>query len=101
MPKYIDKSPRNGVKSLIGTIAAARKAKGLTQEALGKQMGVPQSQLSRLEAGKVDLRTSNLLELARLVDLEVVLVPRKWLPAVRRLMEDPDGRSRFLYRLDK
>ena len=99
MPRYIDSSPRDGVKSLIGTIAAARKAKGLTQAALGRQMGVPQSHLSRLEAGNVDLRTSNLLELARLVDLEVVLIPRTMLPAVRKLMEDPDGQSRFLYRL--
>jgi transcriptional regulator with XRE-family HTH domain len=89
------------VKRLVGTIAAARKAKGLTQDAIGRQMGVPQSHLSRLEAGKVDLRTSNLLELARLVDLEVVLVPRNCLPAVRKLMEDPDGQSRFLYRLAK
>lgn len=62
-------------------------------------MGIPQSHLSRLEAGKVDLRTSSLVELARLLDLEVMLVPRTWVPAVRKLTEGDEAQSAFLYRL--
>jgi len=88
-------------ESIIQALAASRKSKGLTQAALAAQLGIPQSHVSRLETGKVDLRTSSLIELARLVDMEVMLVPRKWAPAVRKLVEERDGNpeTRFLYRL--
>ena len=61
----------------------ARKEKGLTQAALGKKMGLPQSHISQIEAGRVDLRVSSLLEMARLLDLEPMLIPRTLTPAVR------------------
>jgi transcriptional regulator with XRE-family HTH domain len=90
-------------ESIIQAIVASRKAKGLTQTALATQLGIPQSHVSRLETGKVDLRTSSLIEFARLVDMEVMLVPRKWVPAVRKLVEERDGNpeTRFLYRLSR
>ncbi len=101
MSRHINDGPPVQVREILQAIAAARRVKGLTQVALGKQLGAPQSHLSRLEAGKVDIRASNLVELARLVDLEVMLVPRRWVPAVRRMIEDEPGGSPFVYRLKK
>ncbi len=63
----------------------ARLRKGLSQRALGERAGVPQSHISKIEAGAVDLRLSSLIELARTLDLELTLVPRAAVPAVQSI----------------
>lgn len=60
----------------------ARGRKGLSQRALGELAGLPQSHISKIESGAVDLQLSSLVQLARVLDLEVRLVPRKAVPAV-------------------
>lgn len=74
-------------------LRAAREARGLSQRALGAAAGVPQSHISKIENGDVDLRLSSLVELARVLELELVLVPRRTLPAVRAVVGG-DGTSR-------
>jgi HTH-type transcriptional regulator/antitoxin HipB len=74
------------LQQLAEGLKAARQRKGLSQQALGERAGIPQSQISRIERGAVDLRTSTLMELARVLDLEVRLVPRRALPAVDSLI---------------
>ena len=64
----------------------ARENKGLSQRALSRKAGVPQSHISKIESGAVDLRLSSLIELARALDLELALVPRKTVPAVRSIV---------------
>jgi transcriptional regulator with XRE-family HTH domain len=66
-------------------LKTARIAKGLSQRALSKRAGVPQSHISKIENGGVDLRVSSLVEIARALDLEVTLVPRKNISAVRSI----------------
>jgi len=61
----------------------ARQAKGLSQRALSQRAGVPQGHISKIEHGTVDLRLSSLVAIARALDLELVLVPRKSVPAVQ------------------
>jgi transcriptional regulator with XRE-family HTH domain len=68
------------------TLKAAREAKGLTQRDLAKLAGVPQSYISRIESGSIDLRLSSLVEVARALDLELTLVPRKTMPAVQSIV---------------
>lgn len=68
------------------TIKAAREAKGLSQRALAKMAGVPQSHISKIENAGVDLRISSLTEIARALDLELALVPRKAVPAVKSIV---------------
>ena len=68
------------------TIKAAREAKGLSQRALAKLAGVPQSHISKIENAGVDLRASSLTEIARALDLELALVPRKTVPAVKSIV---------------
>ena len=76
-------------------LKAAREGKGLSQRALAKLAGVPQSHISKIESGAVDLRLSSLVEIARALDLEVTLVPRKNLSAVQSIMRD-SRTGRFL-----
>jgi transcriptional regulator with XRE-family HTH domain len=64
----------------------AREDKGLSQRELSELAGVPQSHISKIENGVVDLRLSSLVELARALDLELALVPRKALSAVRAVV---------------
>lgn len=64
----------------------ARQQKGLTQRALSARSGVPQSHISRIEKGEVDLRVSSLIALARALDLELVLVPKKTVPAIKSIV---------------
>jgi transcriptional regulator with XRE-family HTH domain len=71
---------------IAGTLKAAREGKGLSQRALSKLAGVPQSHISRIENGVVDLRLSSLVEIARALDLELTLVPRKNVSAVRSIV---------------
>ncbi len=63
----------------------AREEKGLSQRELGRKAGVPQGHISKIENGTVDLRVSSLIALARALDLELALAPRKVLPALKSL----------------
>lgn len=76
------------MEDIIEKLHAARKTKGLTQGALGAKMGLPQSHISQIEAGKIDMRLSSFLEMARLLDLEPMLIPRTLTPAVRSMLSD-------------
>jgi transcriptional regulator with XRE-family HTH domain len=74
------------MKEIAKKLKKARQEKGLTQAELGKKMGLPQSHISQIEAGRVDLRVSSLQEMARLLDLEPMLIPRVLTPAVRSII---------------
>jgi len=74
------------ITHIANKLKAERKARGLSQRALGKLAGVPQSHISKIENGTVDLRLSSLIELARVLGLELALVPRKALPAVKSIV---------------
>ena len=47
-------------------IAELRKAKGMTQEQLGRQLGVSAAAVSKWETGASDPSTANLIALAKL-----------------------------------
>lgn len=72
---------------LAAELKAARKRKGLSQRALAARSGVPQSHISKIESGVVDLRLSSLVALARILEMELVLVPRKAVPAVKSVIQ--------------
>ncbi len=69
-------------QDIIDTLKGTRTAKGLSQRALSERTGVPQSHISKIESGGTDIRLSSLTELARALDLDLRLVPRKAVPAV-------------------
>lgn len=63
----------------------ARIAQALSQRALSKLAGVPQSHISKIESNQVDLRLSSLIAIATALGLEVTLVPRQAMPAVQSI----------------
>ena len=73
------------IEHIARALRKAREAKGLSQRELGKKAGVPQGHISKIENGAVDLRVSSLVALARTLDLELVLAPRKVVPALKSL----------------
>jgi transcriptional regulator with XRE-family HTH domain len=68
-------------------LKAAREARGLGQRELGRLAGVPQSHISRIESGNVDLRVSSLIGIARALGMELTLVPRGTLPIIRSIAQ--------------
>ena len=76
----------DAVADIARRLKEARKARGLSQRALAKLAGVPQSHISKIETTGVDLRISSLTEIARALDLEITLVPRKNVSAVNSIV---------------
>lgn len=68
-------------------LKAAREHKGLNQRQLSSRCGVPQSQISRIEQGTVDLRFSSLVSIVRALEMEIALVPRRVLPVVNSILQ--------------
>ena len=75
----------DSIAHIAEMIKTARERKKLSQRALSAKIGVPQSHISRIENGTVDLQTSSLIQLARALDLELMLIPRTLIPAVKSL----------------
>ena len=73
------------IEEIVQAIKTARQDKGLSQRALSAKAGIPQSHISKIEKGNVNIKISTLIELARALDLEVTLVPRKVVPAVKSI----------------
>lgn len=69
-------------QNIIDALKGTRVAKGLSQRALSRRTGIPQSHVSKIENGGADIRLSSLIELARALDLDLRLIPRKAAPAV-------------------
>lgn len=78
---------------IANALKAARISTGLSQRELSKKAGVPQGHISKIENGAVDLRLSSLVALARALDLEVTLVPRKVVPAVKSIVRSSERTS--------
>jgi len=89
--------PTATTQALAQTLLAARERKGLSQRALAAKLGVRQSYVSRIETASIDPKASSLTEIARALDLELVLIPRRLLPAVQALQrqEEPNDFAKF------
>jgi transcriptional regulator with XRE-family HTH domain len=74
------------LEDIARTLKEARERKGLSQRELSARSGVHQYQISKIENGTVDLRLSSLIELARALDLDLKLIPRKAMSAVNNVV---------------
>jgi HTH-type transcriptional regulator/antitoxin HipB len=92
-----------GVDSVIeplgALLARTRRERGLSQVELAGRLGMSGPHLSRIEHG-ADLRVSTLLDIARELRLEPVLVPKQHLAAVRALLA-ADAREEALERPER
>lgn len=78
---------RQATQEFVKILQATRKEKKLSQRELAALAGVPQSHISNIENGKVNIRISSLFEIARVLDLEPLLVPRRYVPAIKGMMD--------------
>src|SRR5262245_21750951 len=74
------------VQSVIQTLRETRHAQALKQVDLANKLGVQQSQISNLEREAVDPRLSTIRDVARVLDLELMLVPRQLIPVIDGLL---------------
>ncbi len=65
----------------------SRKNMGLSQRELSARAGVPQSHISKIESGNVDLRLSSLVAISRVLELELALIPRRYVSAVNSIVD--------------
>lgn len=80
-------------EEIVARLKEARELKELSQRDLSALAGVPQAHISKIENGAVDTRLSSLVELARALDLEVMLVPRKLVPAVEAIVRSASAQA--------
>jgi len=73
-------------QGIARSLKEARESSALSQRALAEKSGVLQTRISKIESGASDFRVSTLIALARALDLELALVPRKALSAVQSVV---------------
>src|SRR2546429_8905665 len=74
-----------------------RHKRGWSQAELGRRLGLPQTHISGIETGKIVPRFDTLLDLVRVLDRDLLTVPRALVPAMQALIRDyqsPEG-SRY------
>ena len=87
---------------LRDAIRAARTQQHFTQQALATKLGIRQRQISDLERSTIDPRLSTLENVARALDLELMLVPRPLISTVEAIVRTgTDDFARPLYALDE
>lgn len=79
---------RSFPEDLRQEIRQARKSKGWSQLQLGRKAGLAQRHISGIETGKIVPRHDTLLDILRVLDRDLVLVPRELVPAVQALVRD-------------
>jgi transcriptional regulator with XRE-family HTH domain len=93
-------------ESTINALKKHRRHLKMSQREVSALSMIPQGQISKIENNEVDLRLSSLLSLAFALELDLMLVPRKIVPAVETVIDSLDEDPRHpkklkpMYRLD-
>lgn len=92
--KHIKSNNLTGLPEEIRTLLkTARLKRGLSQFKLGELVGLPQMHISHIESGKTAPRFTTILELARVLGCDFLLVPRSLVPAVQSLIREQENES--------
>ena len=65
-----------------------REKRGWSQRDLAGRLGLTQTHISGIESGKIVPRYDTLLELVRILDHDLLMVPRALVPVVQSLIRD-------------
>ena len=85
----------------------ARQKRGWSQRDLASHLGIGQRHISGIESGKIVPRYDTLLEIVRMLNRDLIMVPRTLVPVVQSLVRDHDrdqegdGEERSLYAADR
>ena len=85
--------PRNLPDEIRREIKLGRKAKGWSQFELGQKVRLAQRHISGIETGKIVPRYDTLLEILRVLDRDLVMVPRELLSIVQATVRDYRNRK--------
>jgi transcriptional regulator with XRE-family HTH domain len=77
---------RYNSEHLVQEMKGRRTAARISQRALSDRSGLTQAHISQIETGSLEPGLSSFINMARGLDLEVVLVPKKLLPAVQGIL---------------
>jgi transcriptional regulator with XRE-family HTH domain len=66
----------------------AREKRGWSQRDLASRLGIAQRHISGIESGKIVPRYDTLLEFIRMLDRDLLMVPRALVPVVQSLVRD-------------
>jgi transcriptional regulator with XRE-family HTH domain len=89
MPSHIKPKRLDGLPdALRRELIEERRLRGWSQAELGKRLGLPQMHISGIETGKIVPRFDTLLDLVRVLDRDLLMVPRALVPAVQALIRD-------------
>ena len=107
---------KNGIKTLRQktlpaemrhALIEARKKHGWSQRDLASRLGIGQRHISGIESGKIVPRYDTLLEIVRMLDRDLIMVPRALVPIMQSLVRDHlkdesgEGEERSLYAADR
>lgn len=105
MTKHIKPLRATGLSvELRDRIKEARNRRKWSQQELGIRIGLPQPHISAIESGLVAPRWGTLTDLLRILDLDLLLIPRSLIPAVQSLIRahrQPESEERALYAIDE
>jgi transcriptional regulator with XRE-family HTH domain len=111
MSRYMKMARPNRLPDTVRReIIEARHKRGWSQAELGRRVGLPQMHISGIGTGKVVPRFDRLLDLVRVLDRDLLMVPRAVVPAIQALIRDhrsagwergTGGGERPLYALDE
>jgi len=90
-------------EAMLRALKAARLKRGWSQAELGQRVGLPQMHISGIETGKIVPRFDTLLDFVRVLDYDLLMIPRSLVPAVQSLVRDHDrgDEERPLYASDE
>ncbi len=89
MPSHIKPKRLNALPDdLRRELIEERHRRRWSQAKLGQSLGLPQMHISGIETGKIVPRYDTLLDLVRVLDHDLLLVPRTLVPAVQALIRD-------------
>ncbi len=71
---------------ILDQLRSARQDAGVSQRELSRRTGITQSHISQTESGRSEAGLSTVIQMARALDLELMLVPKKLVPAVEGII---------------
>jgi transcriptional regulator with XRE-family HTH domain len=102
--KYIKPLRLEGLpEEMRRALKQTREKRGWSQRETASRLGLTQTHISGIESGKIVPRYDTLLELVRVLDNDLLMVPRALVPVVLSLIRDQarteegDGEERPLY----
>lgn len=93
MSSHIKKRARSLPDALRKELVLARRSRRWSQAELGRRAGLPQMHISGIETGKIVPRFDTLLDLVRILERDMLLIPRELVPAVQALVQDHRARA--------